>query len=170
MEVVGVTCLRQLLCLPVRAPPATAMLSALARPAGAALRRSFSTSAQVGPMRGCLQAGVPCLGHVGSGLASSPDPRGRPRSQGGPVPTRGCGALGRPGYCAGSANRKPGRKWWGESPSSSSGPQEDLFLPCIPSGLRSPGCRAESNLCLYATFYSTNLVLSVASVQITCNY
>ena len=36
-----------------------AMLSALARPAGAALRRSFSTSAQVGPARGSLQVEAP---------------------------------------------------------------------------------------------------------------
>lgn len=36
----------QLVRLPVRAPPAPAMLSAFARPAGAALRRSLSTSAQ----------------------------------------------------------------------------------------------------------------------------
>ena len=35
------------------------MLSALARPAGAALRRSFSTSAQVGPARGSLQVEAP---------------------------------------------------------------------------------------------------------------
>lgn len=49
------------------------MLSALARPAGAALRRSFSTSAQVGPKRGWQQAEDPSLGHVRFWLASSPN-------------------------------------------------------------------------------------------------
>lgn len=56
---------RQLLRLPVRSPPAPTMFSALARPAGAALRRSFSTSAQVGPTRGCLQAEAPRPGPRG---------------------------------------------------------------------------------------------------------
>lgn len=64
---------RQLFRLLVRAPPASAMLSALARPAGAALRRSFSTSAQVGLTRGWLQAEAPGVAHVGSWLVSSPD-------------------------------------------------------------------------------------------------
>lgn len=57
------------------------MLSALARPAGAALRRSFSTSAQVGPKRGWKQAEAPSLGYVrfwfasGPNLGASPDRR-----------------------------------------------------------------------------------------------
>lgn len=49
------------------------MLSALARPASASLRRSFSTSAQVGPTRGWLQVEAPSLGHVRFWLASGPD-------------------------------------------------------------------------------------------------
>lgn len=68
---------QQLLCLPVGAPPAPAMLSALARPASAALRRSFSTSAQVGLTRGGLQAEhtpPPGPGHVCPRFASSSDP------------------------------------------------------------------------------------------------
>lgn len=43
---------RPFLRLSFRSPPAPAMFSALARPAGAALRRSFSTSAQVGRTTG----------------------------------------------------------------------------------------------------------------------
>lgn len=58
----------------VLVPPAPAMFSALARPAGAALRRSFSTSAQVSPTRGRLLAEAPGLDNVLSRPSSSPEP------------------------------------------------------------------------------------------------
>lgn len=92
---------RQLFRLLVRAPPAPAMLSALARPAGAALRRSFSTSAQVGPARGWLQAEATCA------PSSRAAPTRGPACTAGPPGTgRRLGTLGWSRYRAGSAGQR----------------------------------------------------------------
>lgn len=77
-------------------PVPAAMLSALARPVGTALRRSFSTSAQVGPARAGLRDPT-SWPHV-----QSPKPPPTPAGLAAATPpwaslAGGCSALGREG-------------------------------------------------------------------------
>lgn len=127
VEVVGVTCLRQLFRPPVCAPPATTMLSVLARPAGAALRRSFSTSAQVGPTRGCLQAEAPpawATWVLGSRAALIPG-AALGRKAAGYRPAALAPWAG-PDSEREVLKESPGERWRGKPPSSSPGPSEGL--------------------------------------------
>lgn len=155
---------RQLLPLPVRSHH-------VLRPRPPCRRRSPPQLQHLGPGRpdeGLPAGGGPPVGAtwvLDSRAALIPGPaldRRVVRYRPGPS-----GALGRPGYWEGSAERKPRSGRGGKPP----GPPESLHLVCTASRLRSFGCRAENNLRLYAAFHSTlsDFVL-VASVQTTCNY
>lgn len=152
VEVVGVTC----------QPPVPSPVVPLPARSSHVLR----------PRPPCRRRSPPQLQHLGPGRPDDGSP-GQPRPQGRRVPTRACGAVGRPGYREGSAERKSGRGR-GEAPQPRLVPPDPPESPpwvCTASGLGSFGAVAPKRIhdCLQlpVVLEATNLVL-VASVQIAC--